>query len=71
MPRSKASPRNLLPERKEAGANLWSADYVQRFASENAADGAGQEDDSDDEMSSVGSAQSGEDDEPAGNMDEL
>ncbi|KAI9657817.1 MAG: Ubiquitin-conjugating enzyme E2 8 [Alyxoria varia] len=46
-------------------------DYVQRFASEDAADGAGQEDESDDDMSSVGSAQSGEDDEPAGNMDEL
>ena len=46
-------------------------EYVTRFASKEAADDAGDESESEDEMSSVGSYRSGEDDEPAGNMDEL
>lgn len=47
------------------------AEYVTRFASKDAADEAGQDDESEDEMSSAGSNFSGEDDEPAGNMDDL
>lgn len=49
---------------------LW-ADYVSRYATKDAADQGGEEEESDDEMSSVGSYDSGDDDEPAGNMDEL
>jgi len=44
-------------------------DYVKRFASKDAADEAGDESDSDDEMSSVGSYASGDDEEPAGRLD--
>lgn len=47
------------------------SDYVSRYASKDAADEAGEDSESDDEMSSVGSYASGEDEEPAGNMDEL
>lgn len=46
-------------------------DYVTRFASKDAADEAGQDSESEDEMSSVGSYASGDDEQPAGNMDEL
>ena len=47
-------------------------DYVKRFASATAADEAGEEEESEDDMSSVGSYASGdEDEEVAGNMDEL
>lgn len=46
-------------------------EYVKRFASKDAADEAGEESDSDGEMSSVGSYASGEDEEPAGNLEEL
>ena len=49
----------------------YQTDYVKRFASKDAADEAGGDDESEDEMSSVGSYHSGEDEEPAGNMDEL
>ena len=45
-------------------------DYVTRYASKDAADEAGDDSESDDEMSSVGSYAS-EDEEPAGNMDEI
>jgi len=41
---------------------------VTRYASKDAADEAGEDSESDDEMSSVGSY---DDEEPAGNMDEL
>ncbi|KAI9718473.1 MAG: hypothetical protein M1828_006718 [Chrysothrix sp. TS-e1954] len=44
---------------------------VKRHASKDAADEAGNESESEGEMSSVGSYASGEEDEPAGNMDEL
>lgn len=46
-------------------------EYVVKYASKDAADDAGEESGSDDEMSSVGSYASGDDDEPAGNMEEL
>lgn len=42
-----------------------------KYASKDAADDAGEESGSEDEMSSVGSYASGDDDEPAGNMEEL
>lgn len=44
---------------------------MKRYASKDAADEAGEESDSDDEMSSVGSYASGEDEEPAGRLDEV
>ena len=53
------------------GSGLTCPDYVQRYASKDAADEAGEDNESDGEMSSVGSYISGEDDEPAGNMDDV
>jgi len=46
------------------------AEYVLKYASKDAADEAGEESESDEEMSSVGSFVS-DDEEPAGNMEEL
>ncbi|KAI5274871.1 hypothetical protein E4T47_02053 [Aureobasidium subglaciale] len=46
-------------------------EYVSKYASREAAEDAGEDSDDDDEMSSVGSFDSGDDDEPAGNMDEI
>jgi len=46
-------------------------EYVQKYATKDAADEAGEDDESEDEMSSVGSYAEDEDEEPAGNMDEL
>ena len=45
-------------------------EYVSKYATKEAADEAGNESESDDEMSSVGSFDSG-DEEPAGQMDEV
>jgi ubiquitin-conjugating enzyme E2 H len=42
-----------------------------KYASKDAADEADEESDLDDEMSSVGSYESGDDEEPAGNMEEI
>ena len=42
-----------------------------RYASKDAADDAGEDSGDEDEMSSVGSYESGEDEEPAGNMDDV
>jgi ubiquitin-conjugating enzyme E2 H len=47
------------------------SEYVIKYASKEAADEAGEDSESDEEMSSVGSYASGEDEEPAGNMEEL
>jgi ubiquitin-conjugating enzyme E2 H len=44
------------------------AEYVSKYATKDAADEAGEDSDSDDEMSSVGSFDSG-DEEPAGPME--
>lgn len=44
-------------------------EYVQKYASKEAADEAGAESEDDDDMSSVGSF--GDDDEPAGPMDDV
>jgi len=46
-------------------------EYVSRYASKEAADEAGDDSDDEDEMSSVGSLDSGDDEEPAGTMDEV
>jgi len=47
------------------------SEYVAKYASKEAADEADEDSDDDDELSSVGSYESGEDEEPAGNMDEI
>jgi len=47
------------------------AEYVTRYASKEAADEAGDDSDDEDEMSSVGSLDSADDEEPAGTMDEV
>ena len=47
------------------------AEYVSKYASKEAVDDAGEESEEDDEMSSVGSVESGDEDEPAGTMDEV
>jgi len=49
----------------------WHTEYVTRYASKEAADEAGDDSDDEDEMSSVGSLDSGDDEEPAGTMDEV
>lgn len=46
-------------------------EYVQKYATKDAADEAGEDDESEDEMSSVGSYAEDDDEEPAGNMEEL
>lgn len=46
-------------------------EYVTKYASKEAADDAGEDSEDDDEMSSVGSYDSDDDEEPAGTMDEV
>lgn len=46
-------------------------EYVQRYASKEAAEEAGAESEDDDDMSSVGSFGDDDDDEPAGQMDDV
>lgn len=46
-------------------------EYVQRYASKEAAEEAGQESEEDDDMSSVGSFGEEEDEEPAGHLEDL
>jgi len=46
-------------------------EYVLKYATKDAANEASKDSESEDEMSSVGSYESGEDEEPAGNMEEL
>lgn len=46
-------------------------EYVQRYASKDAAEEAGAESEDDDDMSSVGSFGDDDDDEPAGQMDDV
>lgn len=46
-------------------------EYVQKYASKDSADADDKDSDDDDEMSSVGSYESGEEDEAAGNMDDI
>ena len=49
----------------------YETEYVNKYASKDAADEAGAESDDDDDMSSVGSFGDDEDDEPAGQMEEV
>ena len=46
-------------------------EYVQKYASKEAADEAGAESEDDDEMSSVGSFPDDDDENPAGHMDDV
>jgi ubiquitin-conjugating enzyme E2 H len=50
---------------------LYQAEYVAKYASKEAADEAGVESDDDDDMSSVGSFGDDEDEQPAGQMEEV
>jgi ubiquitin-conjugating enzyme E2 H len=59
----------LLREPKNYDAKV--REYVQKYATKEAVDDAGEDSESDNEMSSVGSYESGDDEEPAGNMDEI
>lgn len=49
----------------------YGIEYVQRYASKDAAEEAGAESEDDDDMSSVGSFGDDDDDEPAGQMDDV
>jgi len=57
--------------REPKGYDAKVKEYVAKYASKDAADEADEESDLDDEMSSVGSYASGDDEEPAGNMEEI
>lgn len=52
------------------GQSLTLVEYVAKYASKEAADEAGEDTESEDEMSSVGSYESGGE-EPAGEMDDV
>jgi ubiquitin-conjugating enzyme E2 H len=55
---------------KQEGADVRT-EYVQKFASKDAAEDSDKDNDDDDEMSSVGSYESGDEDEAAGNMEDI
>ncbi|KAK8210561.1 ubiquitin-conjugating enzyme h [Phyllosticta capitalensis] len=57
--------------RDEKSYNAKVRDYVLKYASKEAADEAEDDSDEEDEMSSVGSYESGEDEEPTGAMEEI
>lgn len=50
---------------------LTGAEYVQKYASKDAADEAGAESEDDDELSSVASFGDDDDEEPAGRLDDV
>jgi ubiquitin-conjugating enzyme E2 H len=56
---------------RDPPALLNKTEYVIKYASKDAADDAGAESDDEDDMSSVGSFGDDEDDEPAGQMEEV
>ncbi|KAJ9640370.1 ubiquitin-conjugating enzyme E2 H [Coniosporium tulheliwenetii] len=60
-----------LMMREPKGYEAKVKEYVLKYASKDAADEAGEDSESEDDMSSVGSYESGEDEEPAGNMEEI
>jgi ubiquitin-conjugating enzyme E2 H len=47
------------------------AEYVQKYANKDTAEDSDKDNDDDDEMSSVGSYESGDEDEAAGNMEDI
>jgi ubiquitin-conjugating enzyme E2 H len=49
----------------------WSSEYVQKYANKDTAEDSDKDNDDDDEMSSVGSYESGDEDEAAGNMEDI
>ncbi|OMP88617.1 Ubiquitin-conjugating enzyme E2 8 [Diplodia seriata] len=59
----------LMREPKSYDAKV--REYVNKFASKEAADEGDEDSDEEEEMSSVGSYESGDDEEPAGNMEEI
>lgn len=67
-PRSRVG--GWIPSREVGHAADGIAEYVIKYASKDAADEAGAESDDEDDMSSVGSF-GDEDDEPAGQMEEV
>lgn len=48
-----------------------SVEYVQKYASKDTSEDSDKDNDDDDEMSSVGSYESGDEDEAAGNMEDI
>ena len=46
-------------------------EYVQKYANKDTAEDSDKDNDDDDEMSSVGSYESGDEDEAAGNMEDI
>ena len=60
-----------VPNLQWAGVLTPQIEYVQRYASKDAAEEAGAESEDDDDMSSVGSFGDDDDDEPAGPMDDV
>jgi ubiquitin-conjugating enzyme E2 H len=50
---------------------LINTEYVNKYASKDASEDSDKDNDDDDEMSSVGSYESGDEDEAAGNMEDI
>lgn len=65
--KSKVSVARRLGEREP---NI-SPEYVQKYASKDTSEDSEKDNDDDDEMSSVGSYESGDEDEAAGNMEDI
>lgn len=65
-PRSKVGAQDLAVQ-----PELTWAEYVQKYATKDAADEAGAESEDDDDMSSVASFNDDDDEEPAGQMDDV
>lgn len=69
MPRSKV--RSVTGRAKHATGTKRQTEYVQKYASKDTAEDSDKDDGDDDEMSSVGSYESGDEDGAAGNMDDI
>lgn len=59
------------PRRKQIQRLSIAAEYVQKYANKDTAEDSDKDNDDDDEMSSVGSYESGDEDEAAGNMEDI
>lgn len=58
------------PRAQRSAANVQT-EYVQKYANKDTAEDSDKDNDDDDEMSSVGSYESGDEDEAAGNMEDI